>query len=305
MKSLIASVSFCMLMLAAAPASADVVEFEAQAANRGGNLTGFPDSPLTIGIATFTGGELRHGLINFPADETGVYASEGLFGPGETNQLVISFATPVRDFSVLVANGDSQNQTYTVSDDLGDSKTFMLALSGSLSNAATTVSLPGDGIRSVLITSANTEFWNFAIDNVTFTAVSEPRKVKIFMQRDCSIGAGRRDVLDSGCHVADRAQAEQGRGRGECCFCLDGCVLRDTTQQHNTHITDVREICYSWHPWHGRAVRVHASLVAELAPPRDPVWSKNSCGITVVLQYPAEALPTAYSASGLLLANFL
>jgi integrase/recombinase XerD len=36
-----------------------------------------------------------------------------------------------------------------------------------------------------------------------------------------------------------------------------------------------------------------------------PVWSKNSCGITVVLQYPAEALPTAYSASGLLLANFL
>ena len=43
--------------------------------------------------------------------------------------------------------------------------------------------------------------------------------------------------------------------------CLGGCVPRDTTQQHNTHITDVREICYSWHPWHGRAVRVHASLV--------------------------------------------
>ena len=36
---------------------------------------------------------------------------------------------------------------------------------------------------------------------------------------------------------------------------------RYTTQQHNTHITDVSEICYSWHPWHGRAVRVHASLV--------------------------------------------
>lgn len=35
----------------------------------------------------------------------------------------------------------------------------------------------------------------------------------------------------------------------------------DATQQHNTHIRDVREICYSWHPWHGRAVRVHASLV--------------------------------------------
>jgi len=174
MKSLVASASFCMLLLAVAPASASVVDFEAQAANHGGSLTGIPDSPLTFGIATFTGGELRGGLINFPADETGVYASEGLFGSGETNPLVIAFATPVHNFSVLVANGDSQNQTYTLSDNLGDSTTFALALSGSLSNSARTVSLPGDGITSVLITSANTDFWNFAIDDVTFTAVPEP-----------------------------------------------------------------------------------------------------------------------------------
>src|SRR5215471_14468407 len=97
MKSLTASTSFCLLLtLAAAPASASVIDFEAQAANRGGNLTGIPDSPLTIGIATFTGGELRDGLINLPVDETGVYASEGLFGSGETNPLLIVFATPVR-----------------------------------------------------------------------------------------------------------------------------------------------------------------------------------------------------------------
>ena len=175
MKSLlVASASFCMLLLAAAPGFASVVDFEAQAANHGGNLTGIPDSPLTIGTATFTGGELRDGLINFPADETGVYASEGLFGSGETNPLVIAFATPVDNFSVLVANGDSQNQTYTVSDNLGDSATFMLPLSGSLSNSARTVSLPGNGITSVLITSANTDSWNFAIDDVSFSAVPEP-----------------------------------------------------------------------------------------------------------------------------------
>src|SRR5215831_12195333 len=57
------------------------------------------------------------------------------------------------------------------------------------------------------------------------------------------------------------AQAERGQGRAERCSCLGGCVLRDTTQQHNTHIRDVREIWYSWHPWHGRAVWVHATLV--------------------------------------------
>ena len=34
-----------------------------------------------------------------------------------------------------------------------------------------------------------------------------------------------------------------------------------TTQQRNSHIRDVREIRYCFHPWHGRAVWVHASLV--------------------------------------------
>jgi hypothetical protein len=53
------------------------------------------------------------------------------------------------------------------------------------------------------------------------------RLVKIFMRRDCSIGVGRRGVLDSGCHVADGAQAEKGRERAERCSCLGGCVLRD------------------------------------------------------------------------------
>ena len=182
MKSHIASASFGLLLtLASAPASASVIDFEAQAANRGGNLTGIPDSPLTIGIATFTGGELRSGLINLRADETGVYASEGLFGSGETNPLVITFATPVSDFSVLVANGDAQNQTYTVSDDLGDTASVTLALSGSLNNAAKTVALSGSDITTVSITSANVSFWNFAIDNVTFSAVPEPMSVSLVL----------------------------------------------------------------------------------------------------------------------------
>jgi small GTP-binding protein len=53
------------------------------------------------------------------------------------------------------------------------------------------------------------------------------RMVKIFMRRGCSTGVSRQGVLDSGCHVADRAQAELGRGRAVRCSCLDGCVLRD------------------------------------------------------------------------------
>ena len=44
------------LVAGLAPAAATAIDFEAQATGRGGNLTGIPDSPLTIGIATFTGG---------------------------------------------------------------------------------------------------------------------------------------------------------------------------------------------------------------------------------------------------------
>jgi len=53
------------------------------------------------------------------------------------------------------------------------------------------------------------------------------RLVKIFMRRGCSTGVSRQGVLDSGCHVAHRAQAEQGQGRAARCSCLGGCVLRD------------------------------------------------------------------------------
>lgn len=53
---------FMLLACATAlPAAAAMIDFEAQAANTGGNLTGIPDSPLAIGIVTFTGGELRDG----------------------------------------------------------------------------------------------------------------------------------------------------------------------------------------------------------------------------------------------------
>ena len=41
-----------------------------------------------------------------------------------------------------------------------------------------------------------------------------------------------------------------GAGAGDC-----------TSQQQNTHIGESRDICYPWHPWSDRKVRVHATLV--------------------------------------------
>lgn len=141
-------------------------------------------------------GELLHAEINLLADQTGVYSTEGLFG-SDTNPLVIHFAVPVDDFSVFIANGDSANQTHTVSDNLGDTVSVMLALSGSTSNSARTVSLPGSGITTVSIASANADFWNFAIDNVQFDAVPEPDSTLLVLGGLALIHSYRRAIVGS------------------------------------------------------------------------------------------------------------
>jgi hypothetical protein len=169
------------LVAGVAPAAATVIDFEAT--GRGGNLTGIPDSPLTIGIGTFTGGELVNAEVGLNADQNSVYAAQGIFGSGETNPLVITFASPVDGFSVFVANGDD-TRSYTVPDNPGDSITKSLPSAGALD--AGTLSLPAKGITTVSIASANTDGWHFAIDNVSFTsATSVPEPGSLFV-----VGAG-------------------------------------------------------------------------------------------------------------------
>jgi hypothetical protein len=167
------SISFAAFLLTAftgaVPVAATVINFEAQAAGRAGSFTGTSDSPFTIGSAIFNGGELLNAEIGLDADRTGIYASQGLFGSSETNPLIISFASPVNAFSVLLVNGDDM-RSYTVSDDLGNSITMPVASAGAL--GAAVFSLPGQGLQKVYISSANTDAWDFAIDNVSFTPVA-------------------------------------------------------------------------------------------------------------------------------------
>ena len=39
------------------------------------------------------------------------------------------------------------------------------------------------------------------------------------------------------------------------------CDPADTGHQHNTHIIEIREVCYPWHPWYVRKVGIHATMV--------------------------------------------
>jgi PEP-CTERM motif len=148
------------------PASADIINFDAQAAGRGGVFTGTVDSPLVIGIATFTGGELLNNETN-SVDTTGVYAtiSPNNVPGGYTNPLTITFSTPVSAFSILVTN--NLGDTFTVADNRGGSSTMVLP-----SLASQIFTLPDTGITSVTVGAASTSEWDFAIDNVTFTPLN-------------------------------------------------------------------------------------------------------------------------------------
>lgn len=142
------------------------IDFEAQGAGAPSVFTGMTDSPLTIGIATFTGGQLLNNETN-SVDLTAVYATSNLVGGGYTDPLVIAFNQPVSGFSILVTNQIAG--AYTVMDNLGGLQTMMLGL-----NQSFTFSLSDVGISSVTITGVSGSSWDFAVDDVTFASASVP-----------------------------------------------------------------------------------------------------------------------------------
>ena len=148
-------------------AHATTVDFEAQAAARGGNFTGTVDSPLVIGIATFTGGELLKNESGFVADHTGVYATASGVGASYTNPLHITFSSPVNNVSLLLTNNITD--TFTVSDNLGEFFTQMQVLGSSH-----VFTFGGAGVTSVTVSEASHTQWDFAIDDVSWTKGTSP-----------------------------------------------------------------------------------------------------------------------------------
>lgn len=150
---------------------ADEINFDAQAAamNAPSVADGVLNSPLTIGIATFTGGEL---FLNesYSTDQTGVYATSSEFngyhsGWNYADYLKITFSQPVSGFSVLVTN--SEPIEYTATDNFGESVS---------AGPGHTFAFSDVGITSVTIdqTLAPNSGADFAIDNVMFTPIAVP-----------------------------------------------------------------------------------------------------------------------------------
>lgn len=187
-------VAVVCLWMACLGAHATTIDFESQAvavlAPTG--FDGGTDSPLKIGTATFTGGELL--LQEFGGlDQTGVYATESLFGTVYKNPLNIVFSSPVTGFSLLLTNNIAG--TFSISDNLGATSTLNLG-----ANASQTFTLPGSGITSVTVAETGSVY-DFAIDNINFSAVTgtvtpEPSSlILIGTGAVASLGLGRRRLF--------------------------------------------------------------------------------------------------------------
>lgn len=120
--------------------------------------------PLTVGVATFSGGQLLNATTFLPADPTTVYGT-AFFCAGCLPTITIDFSQPVSDFSMLVLNGQTFTVVYTVQDNVGGMSTITLV--ANFLSGAGTVTLPSTNIMKVTITS-NAAQWDFFIDNVTF-----------------------------------------------------------------------------------------------------------------------------------------
>ena len=158
-----------LTVLAVAAVNATTIDFEAQGTSAPSTFNTTLNSPLVIGIATFTGGKLlkNEAVAVQPAAETSaVYAATG-FLTGYTDPLVITFTQPVSNVSLIVTN--QTPDTYTLADNLGHSSSLAIG-----NNVNQMLSLTDTGATQVTIGTNATVGWDFAIDNVTFTVSSAP-----------------------------------------------------------------------------------------------------------------------------------
>lgn len=122
--------------------------------------------PLTVGLATFSGGQILDATNFLPANPTSVYGT-AFFCPGCLPTLTIDFAEPVSDLSIFLMNGQTFVVTYFVEDDQGGMT--QITLPANSNSGAGTVMLPSSGIRKATI-SGSAGAWDFFIDNISFVA---------------------------------------------------------------------------------------------------------------------------------------
>lgn len=199
MKSIQRSLLALALALAADQALALVIDFDTQGLSGPSLFNSAPTGAqaLSIDIGTYTvkfsGGRILTNATNMPVNHTSIYGTADFAsGTGYTNPLTIQFFqigtnTPqqITNFFLDVLNGNTVAVNYSLSDDIGNSKTFNLPtnLNGGLSQVG--FAAAGDSVTVFGNTATNGCCqWDYFIDNIHFnealpTTVPEPSSIAL------------------------------------------------------------------------------------------------------------------------------
>lgn len=158
--------SYVAILLVSSGAYASEITFEDRPAGPGTFGAAGPAQTLVYnvgGVTTvFAGGVILTNEVSQNTDFSNIYATASFADSTLSNPLVVTFSQPIHNFQIDILNAISGE--YTLSDNAGNSTTFLLATNGS--------SLATEGFAAagtqVMINSIDGKFFDFAIDNVTF-----------------------------------------------------------------------------------------------------------------------------------------
>jgi PEP-CTERM motif-containing protein len=128
------------------------------------------------GPLSITGGTVLTKTNFLPADQTSVYGTAFFGSSSYSNTITLTFTSPINNFFFSLINGETYTDTFTVSDNLGNSQSFVIPSNGNLGSALVSFATVG----SVITITTSDPQWDFFIDNIGFnqatpgTATPEP-----------------------------------------------------------------------------------------------------------------------------------
>lgn len=130
--------------------------------------------PLTVGNATFSGGQVLSGASFMPANRTKVYGTAH-FCAGCASEIQIDFQEPVSELKLQIFNGMTTTISYAVTADTGEQ--HLHTLSSNARGGFASINFSSKKISSVSIRGGSSSGFDFFVDNLVYTVGGEQFRI--------------------------------------------------------------------------------------------------------------------------------
>lgn len=178
-------------------AHADIITFDAEGFTGPSVASGTSamtiSVPTSIGSVTFENGAILTAESFLPADQTSVYYNSYFLSGSTGSTITVTFPQAINNFFLDLYNGETGPETFTVSDNTGQSTTVSISSNGASGNAL--ISFPAVG-TVVTITTPDAAGYDFSIDNIGFDqptpSVPEPAAWGLMLTGLAALGVALR-----------------------------------------------------------------------------------------------------------------